>query len=151
MRPAPTRRELLVAGAGVGAAALGGSGIASAASSTPKESEATRVYRLLRRFENVDQALVRADFERFSRLLVHVRRAQNAVLVLHCRQRNRPRYLRTRPLRRIDDLGCRLIEHTVVVSFESDSDFVVQDIYRFLAPFTRLERASMMTCLRANP
>lgn len=48
MRPAPTRRELLVAGAGVGAAALGGSGIASAASSTPKESEATRVYRLLR-------------------------------------------------------------------------------------------------------
>src|ERR1035437_5582216 len=48
-----------------------------------------RVHRLLGRLENIDQPLVRANLERLARLLVHVRRTQHAVLVLHGRQRDR--------------------------------------------------------------
>src|SRR6185437_9861969 len=44
--------------------------------------------RLLRRLENVEQALVRADFELLARLLVHMRRAQHGVTVLQRRQWN---------------------------------------------------------------
>src|ERR1019366_9165382 len=55
-----------------------------------------RIDRLLRRLQNVKQALVRADLKLFPRLLIHVRRTQYAVFVLHRRQRNRTRNLRAR-------------------------------------------------------
>src|ERR1700678_98924 len=51
------------------------------------------IHRLLGRLENVDQPLMRADFEGLARFLIHVRRTQHAILVLHGRQRNRPRDL----------------------------------------------------------
>src|ERR1700728_1296111 len=38
---------------------------------------------LLRRLENVDQTLVRPNLESLARLLIDVRRTQNAILVLH--------------------------------------------------------------------
>src|SRR6267154_1199270 len=55
-----------------------------------------RVHRVLGGFEDVDQALVRADLEGLAGLLIHVRRTQHAILVLHGRQWNRPRDLRAR-------------------------------------------------------
>src|ERR1039458_1441359 len=51
-----------------------------------------RIHRLLGRFENIDQPLVRADLEGLARLLVHVRRTQHAILVLDRRQGNRAGY-----------------------------------------------------------
>src|SRR5580693_9895784 len=80
-----------------------------------------RVHGLLCRLKNVDEALVRANLERLARLLVHVRRTQHAVLVLHRRQRNRSRHLRARPLRRLDNLARRRVQHAVVVSLQPDS------------------------------
>src|SRR2546423_91237 len=48
-----------------------------------------RIERLLRRLENIEQPLVRADLELLARLLVGVRRTQHAVLVDLRRQRDR--------------------------------------------------------------
>ena len=62
------------------------------------------VDRLLRRLENIEQALVGADLELLPRLLVHVRRTQHAVLILHRGQGDRPRDLRARALRGLDNL-----------------------------------------------
>src|ERR1700743_792950 len=76
------------------------------------------VDRLLRRLENIDQALVRADLKSFTRLLIDVRRTQHAILILHCRQRNRTRNLCTRTLRSVYNLTGRSVEHTVVISLE---------------------------------
>src|SRR5580704_8532172 len=64
-----------------------------------------RVHRLLRRLENIEQTLVGADFKLLPRLLIHVRRTQHAVLVLHRGQWNRARDLRPRTLGRVDDLS----------------------------------------------
>jgi hypothetical protein len=67
---------------------------------------------------------VRADLELFPRALVGVRRAQHRVLVLHRRERNRPSHLGPRPPCGIDDLARRLIEYTIVVSFQADRTIV---------------------------
>src|SRR5207302_218153 len=76
-----------------------------------------RVYRLRRRLEDVEQALMRADLELLARLLVHVRRPQHAVLVFHRGQRNRSRNLCPGAPRRLDDLTRGLVQDAVVVGF----------------------------------
>src|SRR5579864_1237518 len=81
-----------------------------------------RVHRLLRRLENVEQTLVRADLELLPRFFVHVRRTQHAVLVLHRGQRNRPGYLRARAPRRFHNLAGGLVEDAVVVSLQPDAN-----------------------------
>src|ERR1700685_2923414 len=77
-----------------------------------------RIHRLLRRLENVEQALVRAYLKLLPRLLIHVRRTQHAVLVLHGGQGNRPGNLRARALGRIHNLARRLIQNAIVVSLQ---------------------------------
>src|SRR2546428_239267 len=81
-----------------------------------------RVYRLLRRLENIPQTLVRADLELLARLLVHVRGSQDAVLVFHRGQRNWPRNLRARALRSFDDLTRGLIQDAIVVSLQPNAN-----------------------------
>src|SRR5688572_19603759 len=66
-----------------------------------------RVERLLRRLEDVEQALVRADLELLARLLVDVRRAEHAVLVDLGRERDGARNLGARALGRVHDLPRR--------------------------------------------
>jgi hypothetical protein len=73
------------------------------------------VDRLLRGFENVEQPLVRANFELFPRSLVGVRRPQHRIAILHRGQGNRPRHARARALGRIDDFAGRLVKHSVIV------------------------------------
>src|SRR5262249_34319748 len=80
------------------------------------------VERLLRRLEDVEQALVRADLELLARLLVDVRRAQHGELVDLGRQRHGAGHAGPRALRRVDDLAGRLVEQAVIVGLESDSD-----------------------------
>src|ERR1700722_14268936 len=77
-----------------------------------------RVHRLLRRLENIEQALVRADLKLLPRLFIHVRRTQHAVLILHGGQRNRPGNLRARTLGRVHNLASRLIQNAIVVSLQ---------------------------------
>src|SRR5579862_360858 len=81
-----------------------------------------RVHRLLRGLENIEQALVGADLELLPRFLVYVRRTQHGVLVLHRGERNRPGNLRTSTPRRVYDLASRLIEDTVIVCLQPDSN-----------------------------
>src|SRR5437773_7131381 len=84
-----------------------------------------RVDGLRRRIEDVDQALVRPDLELLARLLVDVRRAQDAELVLYRRERNRPRDPRPGALGDLDDLRRGLVQHPVVVGLQPDSDLFV--------------------------
>src|SRR5580693_5762574 len=77
-----------------------------------------RIHRLLRRLENIEQPLMRANLELLPRLLIHVRRTQHAVLVLHRRQRNRPRDLCPSAPSGFNNLARRLIQNAVVVSLK---------------------------------
>src|SRR5580693_193244 len=74
------------------------------------------IHRLLRRLENIEQPLMRADLKLSPRLLIHVRRPQHAVLVLHRGQRNRPRNLCPSAPSRFHNLARRLVQNAVVVS-----------------------------------
>src|SRR5579872_2173430 len=80
------------------------------------------VDRLLRGLENIEQPLVGTNFKLLARFFVHVRRTKYAVLVLHLGQRNRPRDLRARPLRGLDDLTRGLIQDAVVVSLQPNAN-----------------------------
>src|SRR5260370_31259457 len=81
-----------------------------------------RIDRLLRRLQNIQQPLVRADFKLLPRLFIHVRRPQHAVLVLHRGQGNRSRDLRAGTFCRLHDLARRLIQNAVVVGFQSNAN-----------------------------
>src|SRR4029077_4152801 len=61
------------------------------------------IHCLLGGLEDNEQALVRPDLESLAGLLVHVRRPQHAVLVLHRGQRNRPCDLRAGAPRGFDN------------------------------------------------
>src|SRR5262249_33948161 len=90
-----------------------------------------RVERLLRRLEDVEEPLVRADLELLARLLVDVRRAQHRVLVDLGGERDRPRHPRAGLLGRLHDLHRAVVEQLVVVSLELDPDLLSR---RHLSP-----------------
>src|ERR1019366_3891506 len=79
-----------------------------------------RVHRLLRRLENIETALMGADLKLLSRLLVHVRGTQHAVLVFHRRQRDRSSDLRPRAACRVHNFTRGLVENAIIVSFQAD-------------------------------
>src|SRR5882762_1941677 len=81
-----------------------------------------RVDRLLRRLQNIEQTLVGANLELLARFLVHVRRTQHAILVLHGGQRNRARDLRASAPRRVDNLTRGLVQDAVVVRLKPDAN-----------------------------
>src|SRR5438132_1567541 len=85
-----------------------------------------RIDCLRRRIENIHQALMRSDLKLLARFLIDVRRAQDGPLVLDRRQWNRPGHAGAGALRCFDNLCRRLIEDSVIVGFEPDSDFFVQ-------------------------
>src|SRR5579864_6571222 len=78
--------------------------------------------RLLRGLEDVEQSLVRPDLEGLARFLVHVRRTQHAVFVLHRGQRNRARDLGAGAPSGFDDLTRGLVQDAVVVGFQPDAN-----------------------------
>ena len=81
-----------------------------------------RVDRLRRGLENIEQALVRANLELLARFLVHVRRTQHRVFVFHRGQRNGPRDLRPGTACRINNLTRGLVQDSVVVRFQPNSN-----------------------------
>src|SRR6266481_8374300 len=77
---------------------------------------------LLRRLKNIQQPLVGADLKLLPRFLIHVRRPQHAVLVLHRGQRYRTRDLRAGAFCGLHDLARRLIQNAVVVGFQPNAN-----------------------------
>src|SRR5262249_16430752 len=88
-----------------------------------------RVNGLGRRVEDVDQALVRAHLEVLARVLVLVRRLDDAVHVLLSGQRHRARDRRTSTGHRLDDLLRRGVDDLVVVGLEPDADLLSRHGY----------------------
>src|ERR1035438_6693691 len=81
-----------------------------------------RVHRLLRRFENVDQTLVRPNLEGLAGLLVHVRRTQHAVLVFDRWQGNRACHCCSGALGRLHNFAGRGVKHAIVVCLQPDAN-----------------------------
>src|SRR5690348_17920709 len=75
---------------------------------------AERVDRLLRRLEDVEQALVGAYLELLARLLVDVRRAVHGEAFHVSGKRNRAGDPPARPAHGLDDLAHRLVEQPVI-------------------------------------
>src|SRR5690349_3467198 len=74
--------------------------------------------------DDVDQPLVGAHLEVLARVLVLVRRADDAVDVLLGRQRHRAGDLRTRAGDGVHDLARRGVDHLVVIGLEPDADLL---------------------------
>jgi len=88
-----------------------------------------RVHGLGCRIDDVQEALMRPDFELFTAFLVNMRRAVDREAFDAVRQRNRSAYLRARTLRRIHDLLGGVVENTVVEGFEPDSDVLALHVF----------------------
>src|ERR1700691_48374 len=87
---------------------------------------------LRRRINDVDQPLVRPHLEMLARVLVLVRRPDNAVHVLLRRQRHGPHDLRTSPHDGIDYLPRRAIDDLMVIALKPNADLLSRQ--RALAP-----------------
>src|SRR5690242_1088791 len=83
-----------------------------------------RVDRLRRRIDDVDQPLVRPHLEVLARVLVLVRRADDAVHVLFGRQRHGTGDTRAGTGHRVDDLARRTVDDLVVICLEPDADLL---------------------------
>src|SRR5690606_36025129 len=83
-----------------------------------------RVDRLRRRVEDVDETLVRAHLEVFARVLVLVRRTDDAVHVLLGRQRHRSDHAGPGAGDRLHDLARRRVDRLVVIGLEPDADLL---------------------------
>ena len=90
-----------------------------------------RINRLRCRVENVHQAFVCTNLELLPRLLINVRRTKHSPLVFYSRQRDRTRHARTSSFRSFYDFRCRLIEHAVVVRFQTDANAFSQRHFYF--------------------
>src|SRR3954463_14357761 len=80
--------------------------------------------RLRRRIDNVENALVGANFKLLARFLVDMRRTVDGVLLDPRRQWDRAAHAGAGALRGRDDLLGRRIEHTVIERLEPDEDIL---------------------------
>src|SRR5690625_1645974 len=79
------------------------------------------VNRLLGRLNDVQQALVGANFVLITRVFVHMRRDQNSKLFLTGRQRNRATNLGTGAFRRLHNFHRRTVDQLVIERLETNS------------------------------
>src|ERR1035438_510596 len=107
-----------------------------------------RVDGLRRGVEDVNQALVRAHLEVLARVLVLVRRADDAVDVLLRGQRDRPGNPRAGARHRVNNLPRRAVNDLVIVGLEPDADLLSRhvasprlSIALYSLPFSRFLRA----------
>src|SRR4051812_17844122 len=101
-----------------------------------------RVDRLRRRVEDVDEPLVGAHLEVLARVLVLVRRADDAVHVLLGRQRHRPDDPGSGARHRLDDLPSGCVDRLVVVGLQPDADLLSRHGRRSSFSSCRLVRVS---------
>src|SRR5689334_16786434 len=88
-----------------------------------------RVHRLGRGVDDVDQPLVRAHLEVLARVLVLVRRADDAVHVLLGWQRHRAGHPRAGTRHGVDDLPRRAVDDLVVICLEPDADLLSRHVW----------------------
>ena len=81
-----------------------------------------------RRVEDVDEALVRAHLELLARVLVDVRRADDAIQVALRGQRNGTGHFGTRLLRGIDDELRGLVHDLMIVPLQADADLLISHL-----------------------
>src|SRR5215472_13467469 len=81
-----------------------------------------RVYRLRRRIDDIDQALMRPHLELLAAFLVDMRRTVHRIALETRRERDRPAHIRARALRRIDNLLRGGVEHTMIARLQPDAD-----------------------------
>src|SRR4051794_17919496 len=81
-----------------------------------------RVEGLLRRLEDIEQALVGADLELLARLLVDVRSTKDRVTRDMRGERDGARDAGARALGRLDDVVGRLVEKLVIERLEANAD-----------------------------
>src|SRR5262245_43631871 len=81
-----------------------------------------RVHRLRRRIDDVEQALVGTNLELLAALLVDMGRAIDGEALDSGRQRDRAPHASAGPLRRVDDLARRLVEHPVIERLQADAN-----------------------------
>src|SRR6266446_4417698 len=106
-----------------------------------------RIHGVRRRLQNVDQTLVRAHFKLLARFLVHVRRPQDRPAVDGGRQRNRPGNIRAGALGRLHDFPRGLVQNSVVVRLQTNTDFVA--LSHLCVPKPSLETAYSMISVTA--
>src|SRR5215469_1027269 len=87
------------------------------------------IHRLRRGLKNVNQALVRAHLEMFTRLLVVVRRTLNAEPIDLGRQRNGSTHKGASTLRGIHDALGGLIEHFVIERLQTNTNFLLRHLF----------------------
>src|SRR5207302_37608 len=87
-----------------------------------------RVDGLRRRVDDVDQPLVRPHLEVLARVLVLVRRADDAVHVLLGWQRHRAGHPRAGTRHGVDDLPRRAVDDLVVICLEPDADLLSRHV-----------------------
>ncbi len=71
---------------------------------------------------DIDQSLVSSDLELLTSFLVDIRTGKNCVSLNPCRKRNRSVHFRVRSLCSIYDFESALIQYSMIVSFNSDSN-----------------------------
>src|ERR1700742_2330923 len=89
---------------------------------------------LRRRIKDVDQPLVRAHLEVLPRVLVLMRRADDAIHVLLSRQRHRTYDTGTRADDGFDDFARRCVDSLMVVGLEPDADLLSRHASPTLTP-----------------
>src|SRR5690606_22275036 len=89
-----------------------------------------RVHGLRGGVDDIEHALVRADFKLLARLLVDVRRAVDSELFDQGRQRDGPADLGARSLGRVDDLARGMVQDAVIEGLEADADVLTIHIAR---------------------
>src|SRR5882757_11067204 len=80
-------------------------------------------------FDDVEQTLVRPDFELFAALLVDMGRAIDGETLDAGGQRYGTPHLGAGALGRVDDLSRRIVENPVIEGFEPDADILT--LHRF--------------------
>src|SRR5476649_895842 len=79
---------------------------------------------LRRGLDDVEQTLMRPDFELFAALLVDMRRAVHGETLDAGRQRDRATHLGAGALGRVDDFPRRIVENSMIEGFEPDADIL---------------------------
>src|SRR3990170_289790 len=80
------------------------------------------------RIQDVDEPLVGADLELLAGVLVDERGTQDGELLDPGRERHGTDDVRAGALGRLDDLGRRLIEQSVIVGLEADADPLLRHV-----------------------
>src|SRR3954447_22742709 len=109
-----------------------------------------RVHGLRGGVDDIEHALVRADFKLLARLLVDVRRTVDGEFLNARRQRDRPAHGGARSLGRVHDLAGGMVQHAVIEGLEPDADVLTIHIALYI-PYRRRSARVISTISKTSP